>query len=139
MECGRIVLKTHWAHKPVVSFGMQLKHGIKNYVLDNSVTYGYYNVQNAINDFNRDLYNLYNKYNIIFNQIKQEVPESEKNTIDVFIQHNVYNKELNISKCHPDLSMGNKQEHVERHKRKRFQHCRHHYNYMSKNKKKCCL
>ena len=83
--------------KDLADMSMQLKHGIKNYVLDNSVTYGYYNVQNAINDFNRDLYNLYNKYNIIFNQIKQEVPESEKNTIDVFIQHNVYNKELNIS------------------------------------------
>lgn len=83
--------------KDLADMSMQLKHGIKNYVLDNSITYGYYNVQNAINDFNRDLYNLYNKYNIIFNQIKQEVPESEKNTIDVFIQHNVYNKELNIS------------------------------------------
>lgn len=83
--------------KDLADMSMQLKHGIKNYVLDNSVTYGYYNVQNAINDFNRDLYNLYNKYNIIFNQIKQEVPESEKSTIDVFIQHNVYNKELNIS------------------------------------------
>lgn len=83
--------------KDLADMSMQLKHGIKNYVLDNSITYGYYNVRNAINDFNRDLYNLYNKYNIIFNQIKQEVPESEKNTIDVFIQHNVYNKELNIS------------------------------------------
>lgn len=83
--------------KDLADMSMQLKHGIKNYVLDNSITYGYYNVQNAINDFNRDLYNLYNKYNIIFNQIKQKVPESEKNTIDVFIQHNVYNKELNIS------------------------------------------
>ena len=83
--------------KDLADMSMQLKHGIKNYVLDNSITYGYYNVQNAINDFNRDLYNLYNKYNIIFNQIKQEVPESEKNTIDVFIQHNVYNKELNVS------------------------------------------
>lgn len=83
--------------KDLADMAMQLKHGIKKYVLDNSITYGYYNVQNAINDFNRDLYNLYNKYNIIFNQIKQEVPESEKNTIDVFIQHNVYNKELNIS------------------------------------------
>ena len=83
--------------KDLADMSMQLKHGIKNYVLDNSITYGYYNVQNAINDFNRDLYNLYNKYNIIFNQIKQEVPESEKNTIDVFIQYNVYNKELNIS------------------------------------------
>lgn len=83
--------------KDLADTAMQLKHGIKKYVLDNSITYGYYNVQNAINDFNRDLYNLYNKYNIIFNQIKQEVPESEKNTIDVFIQHNVYNKELNIS------------------------------------------
>ena len=83
--------------KDLADMSMQLKHGIKNYVLDNSITYGYYNIQNAINDFNRDLYNLYNKYNIIFNQIKQDVPESEKNTIDVFIQHNVYNKELNVS------------------------------------------
>jgi hypothetical protein len=58
------------------------------------MTYGYYNIQNAINDFNRELYNLYSRYNIIFDNIKQEIPESEKNTVEAYINNNVFNKEL---------------------------------------------
>ena len=80
--------------KDLADMSMQLKHGIKDYVLNNSMTYGYYNLQNAINDFNRDLYNLYNKYSIIFENIKQEIPESEKNIANIYLNNNVYNKEL---------------------------------------------
>lgn len=80
--------------KDLADMSTQLKHGIKDYVINNSMTFGYYNIQNAINDFNRELYNLYNKYNIIFENIKLEIPESEKKTIEVFLQNNVYNKEL---------------------------------------------
>ena len=80
--------------KDLADMSTQLKHGIKDYVINNSMTFGYYNIQNAINDFNRELYNLYNKYNIIFENIKLEIPESEKRTIEVFLQNNVYNKEL---------------------------------------------
>ena len=58
------------------------------------MTYGYYNMQNAINDFNKELYNLYNKYSIIFDEIKKEVPDSEKNAMDAYLKYNVYNKEL---------------------------------------------
>ena len=57
--------------KDLADMSMQLKHGIKDYVLNNSMTYGYYNIQNAINDFNRELYNLYSRYNIIFNKKKK--------------------------------------------------------------------
>ena len=80
--------------KDLADMSMQLKHGIKDYVLNNSMTYGYYNLQNAINDFNRDLYNLYSKYSIIFENIKQEIPESEKNIANIYLNNNVYNKEL---------------------------------------------
>ena len=80
--------------KDLADMSVQYKHGIKDYVLKNSMTFGYYNIQNAINDFNRELYNLYNKYNIIFENIKEEIPESEKNTINVYLQKNIYNKEL---------------------------------------------
>ena len=80
--------------KDLADISVQYKHGIKDYVLRNSMTFGYYNIQNAINDFNRELYNLYNKYNIIFEDIKQEIPESEINTINVYLQKNIYNKEL---------------------------------------------
>lgn len=80
--------------KDLADMSTQLKHGIKDYVINNSMTFGYYNIQNAINDFNRELYNLYNKYNIIFENIKLEIPESEKRTIEAFLQNNVYNKEL---------------------------------------------
>ena len=74
-------------------FSMYLHIG-KDYIINNSMTYGYYNIQNAINDFNRELYNLYSRYNIIFDNIKQEIPESEKNTIDAYLSNNVFNKEL---------------------------------------------
>lgn len=80
--------------KDLADMSMELKHDIKQYILDNMMTYGYYKMQNAINDFNKDLYNLYAKYNIIFNTIKQEVPESEKNIFDAYIENNIYNKEL---------------------------------------------
>ena len=80
--------------KDLADMSTKLKHGIRDYVLNNSVTYGYYNLQNAINDFNRELYNLYNKYSIIFDNIKQEVPDSEKNIVNVYLNNNVYNKEL---------------------------------------------
>lgn len=80
--------------KDLADMSIQLKHGIKDYVINNSMTFGYYNIQNAINDFNRELYNLYNKYNIIFEGIKENIPESEQHTINIYLQNNVYNKEL---------------------------------------------
>jgi DNA primase len=80
--------------KDLADMSMMMKHGIKDYVINGSMTYGYYNIQNAINDFNRELYNLYSRYNIIFDNIKQEIPESEKNTVEAYINNNVFNKEL---------------------------------------------
>ena len=80
--------------KDLADMSIQLKHGISKFVIENCMTYGYYNMQNAINDFNRELYNLYNKYSIIFDEIKKEVPDSEKNAMDAYLKYNVYNKEL---------------------------------------------
>lgn len=83
-------------NKDLADISMELKYDLKEFVLDNIITYGYYVMQNAINDFNKDLYNLYTKYNIIFNTIKEQIPESEKNAVDFYIENNIYHKELNI-------------------------------------------
>ena len=73
--------------KDLAEITLELKYDILEYILDNSVTYGYYQIQNNINDFNKDLYELYHKYNIIFNSVKDSVPESEKSSIQLFIDN----------------------------------------------------
>ena len=66
---------------------LDIKYDIENFILNNAVTYGYYQIQNSINDFNKDLYELYYKYNVIFSNIKNSVPNSEKETIQLFIDN----------------------------------------------------
>lgn len=73
--------------KDLAEITLELKYGILDYILDNSVTYGYYQIQNSINDFNRDLYSLYYKYSNIFDAVKSSVPDSEKDIIQVFIDN----------------------------------------------------
>jgi DNA primase len=80
--------------KDLADMSMELKYDIKEYILDNIMTYGFYIIQTAINDFNSDLFKLYTKYNVIFNTLKNEVPESEKKVVDAYIENNIYNKEL---------------------------------------------
>ena len=66
---------------------LDIKYDIENFIFNNAVTYGYYQIQNSINDFNKDLYELYYKYNVIFSNIKNSVPNSEKETIQLFIDN----------------------------------------------------
>ena len=66
---------------------LDIKYDIENFILNNAVTYGYYQIQNSINAFNKDLYELYYKYNVIFSNIKNSVPNSEKETIQLFIDN----------------------------------------------------
>jgi DNA primase len=73
--------------KDLAEITLELKYDILEYILDNSVTYGYYQIQNSINAFNRDLYDLYHKYNNIFDAVKDSVPESEKSSIQLFIDN----------------------------------------------------
>ena len=73
--------------KDLAEITLELKYDILAYILDNSVTYGYYQIQNSINAFNRDLYELYHKYNCIFNAVKDSVPESEKSSIHLYIDN----------------------------------------------------
>ncbi len=90
--------------KDLADMATSLKHGIKDYVLNKAITYGYYLLQDAVNDFNRDLYNLYGKYNIIFNTIINQVPSSEKNIIDSYINNNIYGKELVVENVMRQMS-----------------------------------
>jgi DNA primase len=73
--------------KDLAEITLEVKYGILDYILDNSVTYGYYQIQNSVNSFNRDLYSLYHKYSNIFDTIKDSVPESEKVVIQTFIDN----------------------------------------------------
>jgi DNA primase len=73
--------------KDLAEITLDVKYDIEDYILNNAVTYGYYQIQNNINDFNRDLYSLYYKYSIIFDKIKDSVPDSEKDIIQVFIDN----------------------------------------------------
>ena len=66
---------------------LDIKYDIENFILNNAVTYGYYKIQNNINDFNKDLYDLYYKYNKLFNDIKNSVPDSEKDSIQLCIDN----------------------------------------------------
>lgn len=66
---------------------LDIKYDIENFILNNAVTYGYYQIQNNINDFNKDLYDLYYKYNKLFSDIKNSVPDSEKDSIQLFIDN----------------------------------------------------
>ena len=73
--------------KDLAEITLDVKYDIEDYILNNAVTYGYYQIQNSINDFNRDLYSLYYKYSIMFDKIKDSVPDSEKDIIQVFIDN----------------------------------------------------
>ena len=73
--------------KDLAEITLELKYGILDYILDNSITYGYYQIQNSINSFNRDLYDLYYKYSTMFDAIKSSVPKSEQESIQLFIDN----------------------------------------------------
>jgi hypothetical protein len=73
--------------KDLAEITLDVKYDIEDYILNNAVTYGYYQIQNSINDFNRDLYSLYYKYSVIFDKIKDSVPDSEKDIIQIFIDN----------------------------------------------------
>ena len=73
--------------KDLAEITLELKYGILDYILNNSVTYGYYQIQNSINSFNRDLYDLYYKYSTMFDALQSSVPKSEQESIQLFIDN----------------------------------------------------
>lgn len=84
------------SNKDLADISYEYKHGIENYIMNNKMTYGYYLMKDAIDSFNKDLYELYNRYNIIFDNVLDKAPQSEKNAISAYIKNNVYGKEINI-------------------------------------------
>ena len=83
--------------KDLADMAIFLKYGLEKYVLNNAICYSYYLIQNAIDNFNKELFTLYDKYNIVFNTIKEEIPESKLPIVESFIDNNVFGKELNIN------------------------------------------
>ena len=82
------------SNKDLADMSLELKYNIKHYIINNSMTYSYYIMKNAIDDFNKDLYDLYSKYSVIFNEVLDQVPLLEKPIAKAFIEDNVYNKEM---------------------------------------------
>ena len=90
--------------KDLADMSMVLKHGIKDYVLNKSVLYSYYLIEKLVNDFNKDLFTLYSKFNILLNTIMEEVPEQNRVLIKTYVEHNIYGKELDVNNVMQRLS-----------------------------------
>lgn len=82
--------------KDLADMAIFLKYDLEKYIFDNAICYSYYLIQNAINDFNKELFTLYDKYNIVFNTIKEDVPKLKLPIVESYIDNNIYNKELSI-------------------------------------------
>jgi DNA primase len=95
------------SNKDLADISYEYQYSIEKYINDNKMTYGYYCTKNAIDSFNKDLYNLYDKYHIIFDTVLNEVPLSEKNTINAYINNNVYGKEFSC-----DMQQMQEQNHM---------------------------
>ena len=74
-------------NKDLAEITLELKYDILDFILDNSISYGYYQIKNTVNSFNKDLYELYRKYSNIFDTIKDSAPISEQSTLQIFIDN----------------------------------------------------
>ena len=83
--------------KDLADLSIDLQYSITDYIMKYKMTYGYYIVQNAIDDFNKELYDLYIKYNVIFNTALEEAPKNERMILNKFIENNIHNKEMKNS------------------------------------------
>lgn len=73
--------------KDLAEITLEYKYNTLNYILDNSVTYGYYQIQKIVNSFNKDLYDLYYNYSNMFNTIIESTPKSERAILQGFIDN----------------------------------------------------
>ena len=73
--------------KDLAEITLELKYDILNYILDNSMSYGYYQIKNTVNAFNKDMYELYRKYSNMFDTIKESAPISEQPALQAFIDN----------------------------------------------------
>ena len=73
--------------KDLAEITLELKYDILNYILDNSMSYGYYQIKNTVNAFNKDMYELYRKYSNMFDTIKESAPISEQPALQTFIDN----------------------------------------------------
>ena len=64
--------------KDLADMSLEYKHGIEQYILKNKMSYSYYLIKDAVNEFNKELYELYDKYNILFEDAMNLAPKSEK-------------------------------------------------------------
>ena len=83
--------------KDLADISLEYKHGIEQYILKNKMSYSYYLIKDAVNEFNKELYELYDKYNILFEDAMNLAPKSEKYIIKAYINNNVYGKDVVIS------------------------------------------
>ena len=71
--------------KDLADITLELKEDILNYILKECISYSYYLIQNAINEFNKELFELYVKYDKLFIELKDSIPESERAGAEAFL------------------------------------------------------
>ena len=86
---------------------MELKHGIKDYVLNKSMPYSYYLLRDLINDFNQEYYCIYLRYMAMINEVMNQMPETELNIATSYINNTVRGKELDIENVMRQMSQSN--------------------------------
>lgn len=69
----------------LAEFCLQCKSASRQYIEDNSYTYGYSQIKNIINNYNKELYELKSKYRPLIEETLEKVPILEKNNIKSFI------------------------------------------------------
>lgn len=73
----------------LADISLKYRHKLKDYIESEMCTYGYYNAQNIINNYNKELYELKLKYQPQLDQIMKSIPKQEKNTIKSFIENEI--------------------------------------------------
>ena len=94
-------------NKDLADMSMELKHGIKDYVLNKSMPYSYYLLRDLINDFNQEYYCIYLRYMAMINEVMNQMPETELNIATSYINNTVRGKELDIENVMRQMSQSN--------------------------------
>lgn len=76
-------------NKDLADVALELKYKLPKYIESKMCTYGYYEAKNAIDEYNKNLYELKLKYQPIINNIMKKVPQQEKSTIQSFLENEI--------------------------------------------------
>ena len=73
----------------LAEISLRYKNKLKEYIESKTCTYGYYKIKNIIDDYNKDLYELKLKYQLLINDIYKSIPEKELVAMKSFIENEI--------------------------------------------------